>query len=84
MRIATVIFAGSVAVFAHFATPVLAKNSDTQSGAQKTDDKPTASACRAYQKAADGSWQELACQEMGAPAEPKPKSATGNSDRRTR
>ncbi|MCA1452220.1 hypothetical protein I6F35_03185 [Bradyrhizobium sp. BRP22] len=84
MRIATVIFAGSVAAFAHFATPVLAKNSETQSDAQKTDAKQAASPCRAYQKAADGSWQEMPCQEMGAPAETKRKSATGNSDQRTR
>jgi hypothetical protein len=80
MRIATVIFAGSVAALAHFATPVLAKNSETQ----KADDKQATSPCRAYQKAADGSWQEMPCQEMGAPAETKRKSATGNSDQRTR
>ncbi|WP_454618772.1 DUF948 domain-containing protein [Bradyrhizobium cenepequi] len=81
MRIAAVIFAGSVAALALFATPVLAKSSETQSDAQKTDDKQP---CRAYQKAADGSWQEMPCQEMGAPAETKRKSATGNSDQRTR
>jgi hypothetical protein len=40
--------------------------------------------CRAYQKAPDGSWQALPCQEMGVPADTKRKSATGNSDQRTR
>jgi hypothetical protein len=84
MRIATVIFAGSVAALAHFATPALAKNSETQPDAQKADEKQSTSPCRAYQKAADGSWQAMPCQEMGAPAETKPKSATGNSDKRTR
>jgi hypothetical protein len=84
MRIAAVIFAGSVAAFAHFATPVLAKNSETQPDAQKADENQATSPCRAYQKAADGSWQQMPCQEMGAPAETKRKSATGNSDQRTR
>jgi hypothetical protein len=84
MRIATVIFAVSVAASAHLATPVLAKNSETQSDTQKTDDKQATSPCRAYQKAPDGSWQALPCQEMGVPADTKRKSATGNSDQRTR
>jgi hypothetical protein len=84
MRIATVIFAGSVAALAHFATPALARNPETQPDAQKADEQQSASPCRAYQKAADGSWQAMPCQEMGAPAETKRKSATGNSDQRTR
>jgi hypothetical protein len=84
MRIATVIFAGSVTALAHFATPALAKNPETQPDAQKADEKQPTSTCRAYQKAADGSWQAMPCQEMGAPADTKRKSATGNSDQRTR
>jgi hypothetical protein len=80
MRIATVIFAGSVAALAQLATPVLANNSDSQ----KTDDKQAGSPCRAYQKGPDGSWQELPCQEMGAPSQTQHKSATKNSDQQTR
>ncbi len=80
MRIAITIFAGSVAALACLTTPVFANNSNTQ----RTDDKQAASPCRAYQKAPDGSWQELPCQEMGAPTETKRKSATGSSDQRTR
>lgn len=82
MRIATLIFAGAVAVLAQVTTPALAKDSDGPKADEKEAVSP--SPCRAYQKAADGSWQELPCQEMGAPAETKRKSATGNSDRRTR
>jgi hypothetical protein len=59
MRIAGVIFVGSVAAL--MAGPTLAKHPE----AQKTDERPSASSCHAYQQAADGSWTQLPCQEAG-------------------
>jgi hypothetical protein len=61
MRIAKVIFMGSVAALLA-AAPALAKHPE----AQKTDENQSASSpCHAYQQAADGSWQQLPCQEFG-------------------
>jgi hypothetical protein len=53
--------------------PALARNS----GTPKADDKSTSSSCHAYQQAADGSWTQLPCQEMGSPqAQPQRTSST--------
>jgi hypothetical protein len=78
MRIARLIFTGSIAALAVTA-PALAKNSNTQ----KVDDPSTSSSsasptCRAYQQAADGSWTSLPCQENGSAPQPQTqhKSAT--------
>jgi hypothetical protein len=60
MRIAKVIFVGSVAGLL-LSAPAMAKNAQTQ----KTDDQSTSSNCHAYQQAPDGSWQQLPCQEAG-------------------
>jgi hypothetical protein len=61
MRIAKVIFIGSVAALLA-AAPALAKHPE----AQKTgENQSTSSSCHAYQQAADGSWQQLPCQEFG-------------------
>jgi hypothetical protein len=69
MRIAHLIFTGSIAALAVLTAPALAKNSNTQ----KTDDASTSaatpsasSACHAYQQAPDGSWNPVTCQEVGA------------------
>ena len=65
MRIAHLIFTGSIATLAVLTAPALAKNSNTQ----KTDDTSTSAAsspCHAYQQAPDGSWNPVACQEVGA------------------
>ena len=77
MRIKRAIFGGSLAALAAMTAPALAKNST----AQKTDDKSTSSSCHAYQQAADGSWTQLPCQELGSGSsgQPQHKSAT-NSD----
>ena len=61
MRIARLIFTGSIAAVAVTA-PALAKSSNTQ----KVDDPSASSAsstCHAYQQAPDGSWTSLPCQE---------------------
>jgi hypothetical protein len=60
MRIAKVIFAGFAAALLMTA-PALAKKAQTQ----KTDDQSTPSSCHAYQQAADGTWEQLPCQEAG-------------------
>jgi hypothetical protein len=58
--IAKVIFVGSVAALVVTA-PARAKNAESRS----TDDKSTTSSCHAYQQAADGTWQQVPCQEAG-------------------
>jgi hypothetical protein len=60
MRIASVIFVGSVAVLM-MAAPAFAKHPE----AKTDEDTSTASSCHAYQQAADGSWQQLPCREFG-------------------
>jgi hypothetical protein len=70
MRIAHLIFTGSIAALAVLTAPALAKNSNTQ----KVDDtsastaSSTSSPCHAYQQAPDGSWNPVSCQELGAPS----------------
>jgi hypothetical protein len=78
MRIARSIFAGSMAALALLTAPALAKNSN----AQKADDKPASSSCHAYQQAADGSWTELPCQELGSSGQTqhKPPQRGANED----
>ncbi len=82
MRIATSIFVGSMAALALLTAPALAKNSNVQ----KTDDSPSSAACHAYQQAADGSWTQLPCQEMGSPSggQPQHKSATRSAPEESR
>ncbi len=63
MRIAQVIFAGSVAALTALATPALAKQSDA---AKPIQDSASSSPCYAYQLGADGKWEQLPCQEAGA------------------
>jgi hypothetical protein len=70
MRIAHLIFTGSIAALAVLTAPALAKNSNTQ----KVDDSSTSpassasSSCHAYQQGPDGSWNPVSCQELGGPA----------------
>jgi hypothetical protein len=90
MRIARLIFVGSIAVLAALTAPAVAKNSSLNShantNAQKVDDQPTAQGCHAYQQAADGSWVQLSCQEVGptAQAPARGKSITRAPDGETR
>jgi hypothetical protein len=90
MRIARLIFVGSTTVMAALLTSALAKNASLNShanaNAQKADEQPAAQACHAYQEAADGSWVQLPCQEVGptAQAPTRGKSATRAPDEQTR
>jgi hypothetical protein len=79
MRLANVIFFGSIAAVAVLTAPALANNSDA-----KSTDKSASSPCNAYQQAPDGSWTPLPCQEMGAGQPAQRKSATRSSDQNTR
>ena len=68
MRIARLILAGSTAM-AMLAAPItlapaLAKNSNIQKNEDKQPAPP--SSCHAYQQAPDGTWNPVACQEVGA------------------
>jgi hypothetical protein len=69
MRIAHLIFTGSIAALAVLTAPALAKNSNTP----KVDDTSTSAGssapCHAYQQAPDGSWNPVSCQEVGAPSQ---------------
>jgi hypothetical protein len=76
MRIAAVIFAGSVAALTALATPALANRSDA---ATPIEDSASSSPCFAYQMGADGKWEQLPCQEAGAARkQPARKSMTRN------
>lgn len=87
MRITQSIFAGSIAILAAFALPARAApaspNSHAGANALATVEEPASPACHAYQKAADGTWIEMACHEgvETAPAAVHTRSAhhrTGN------
>ena len=85
MQIAQTIFVGSIAVLAALASPVSAKNTSLNShanaSAQAVEEAPASPGCHAYQKAADGSWVEIACHEGAgsAPAPSHSKSAKSGS-----
>ena len=74
MRIAKLVFAGSLAAIAAIGAPVLAKSSDHQ----KADDEKSSpsSACQAYQQAVDGTWTQLPCGEEGSGGATQHRSAT--------
>ncbi len=72
MRIAQVIFAGSVAGAVALATPALARHSDPQKPAEEA---AVPSPCQAYEMGPDGAWRPKPCEEAGAPAQAPRKSA---------
>jgi hypothetical protein len=80
MRITRLFVAGSLAALA-LSTPALAKHAESQ----KSEDKSTSSSCHAYQRAEDGSWTALPCQEAGgAHTEHKPAPAKGSTEEEQR
>ncbi|OCK59470.1 hypothetical protein [Bradyrhizobium sp. LMTR 3] len=83
MRLGQAIFFGSAAALLTLAAPTLARNSNANSQPAKTSEAPASASCHAYQQAADGSWTQLPCQEMGSKA-PQPKSASKNAEEETR
>lgn len=77
MRIARVIFAGSIAGAVALAMPALARNSDPQKPAEEAT---TSTPCHAYTMGPDGMWRQQPCEEAGAPAQSPRKSATRTGD----
>ena len=75
MRLGHAIFVATTAALLAAAVPGLARNAETP----KTSEQPASSSCHSYQMAADGSWTELPCQEIGAPA-PSRKSSQPKAD----
>jgi len=74
MRLGHAMFLGLMAALLSLAAPTLARNSNQP----KTSEAPASSSCRAYQQAADGTWTQLPCQEMGSRPAAQPKSASKN------
>jgi hypothetical protein len=83
MRLGQAIFFGSAAALLTLAAPTLARNSSAHSHTAKVTEAPAASSCQAYQQAADGSWMQLPCQEMGSKAQ-QSKSASKPATEETR
>jgi hypothetical protein len=69
MRLGQAIFFGSAAALLTLAAPTLARNSSTNPPPAKAIEAPASVSCHAYQQAADGSWVQLPCQEMGSKAQ---------------
>jgi hypothetical protein len=76
MRFGHALFIASMAGLLTLAAPTLARNAD----AQKSGERSAGSSCHAYQKAADGSWTELPCQETGSTGQTQHKSAPKGAD----
>ena len=79
MRLGQAIFVATMAALLAAAVPGLAKNAETP----KSSEQPASSSCHSYQQATDGSWTELPCQELGAPA-PSSKSSVRRTDEENR
>jgi len=73
MRLGQAIFFGAAAGLLTLAAPTLARNSNSHT--VKATEAPAAGSCHAYQQAADGSWTQLPCQEMGSKASAQPHTA---------
>lgn len=84
MRLGQAIFFGSAAALLTLAAPTLAKNSSAHSHTTKATEAPASSSCHAYQQAADGTWTQLPCQEMGSNPPVQPRSAAKGATEETR
>jgi len=76
MRLGQAIFFGSAAALLTLAAPTLARNSSPAPHTAKAAEASASSSCHAYQQAADGSWTELSCQEMGSKTPAASRSAS--------
>ena len=83
MRLGQAIFFGLAAALLTLAAPTLAKNSSANSQTAKATEAPAPSDCHAYQQAADGSWTQLPCQEMGSRTATQPHSAAKSATEET-
>ena len=83
MRLGQAIFFGTAAALLTLAAPTLARNSSANSHTAKATEAPASASCHAYQQAADGSWAQLPCREMGSKATPQSRSATKSATEET-
>jgi hypothetical protein len=74
MRLAKMIFVGSLAALLGAMAPASARKADTRKAAEE---KSISSSCHTYQQAADGTWTEHPCEEVGRQTQhrPPPKSS---------
>jgi len=84
MRLGQAIFFGSAAALLTLAAPTLARNSSPSSPPAKATEAPASASCHAYQQAADGSWTQRPCQEMGSKTPTHPRSAARSAGEETR
>jgi hypothetical protein len=83
MRLGQAIFFGAAAALLTLAVPTLARNSSASSHTAKATEAPASTSCHAYQQAADGSWTQLPCQEMGSKAPAQPNAAARSATEET-
>jgi hypothetical protein len=79
MRFGYAFLLASTAGLLTLAAPTLARNSE----AQNASEQPASSSCHAYQQAADGSWVQVPCQEMGSSGQTLHKPAPNGTDEET-
>lgn len=79
MRSGYTFLLASTAGLLALAAPTLARNSEPQ----KTTEQTASSPCRAYQQAADGSWTQVPCQEMGPAGQTQHRPAPHGTDEET-
>ena len=79
MRIASILFAGSVSLLL-LVEPTLAKSPDIHPATETS----SPSACNAYEQAADGSWTKLSCQEVGGNGQTQHRPATHHGEEQPR
>ena len=66
MRIKHAIFFGSAAALAVLAAPCLARSTEAQRNSEQPATTSPSPTCQSYQQAADGSWKQLPCRELGS------------------
>jgi hypothetical protein len=79
MRIARVIFGCALAALLGVMSPASAKKADAQ---RSSEEKSTSSSCHSYQQAADGTWTEHPCEEVGGSTEHRPQPKTSEEQPR--
>ncbi len=79
MRAARVIFACAFAALLGVMFPASAKKADAH---KSTEEKSTSSSCHSYQQAADGTWTEHPCEEVGGSTQHRPAPKSGEEEPR--
>ena len=79
MCLARMIVAGSLAALLGVMAPASAKKADAQ---KSTEEKSISSSCHTYQQAADGTWTEHPCEEVGGSTQHRPAPKSGEEEPR--